>query len=150
MVSSWFADSKTRGAADRCPRQIVKENLSPYFGVFGIFEGTLSRRQTGAGRPAGGGSNCPSAPVDPNPLSASRESRPRGRLFAAKLPVIVHYLPHQMLNHLLPDDAILLARQFCDCLRDRVDDFVGFTRIDLSEPAVASAKKSSISSTIWQ
>jgi hypothetical protein len=25
----------------------------------------------------------------------------------------VHYLPHQLLNHLLADDAALLARQFC-------------------------------------
>ena len=35
----WFADSKTRGAADWCRRQIVKENLSPHFEVLGIFEG---------------------------------------------------------------------------------------------------------------
>ena len=28
----WFDDSKTRGAAERCRCQIVKENLSPYFG----------------------------------------------------------------------------------------------------------------------
>jgi hypothetical protein len=27
-------------------------------------------------------------------------------------------LAHQLLNHLLVDDAILLARQFCDRLRD--------------------------------
>ena len=43
------------------------------------------------------------------------------RLFPAKLPVIVHYLLHQLLDDLMADDAILLARQFCDCLRDRVD-----------------------------
>ena len=30
----------------------------------------------------------------------------------------------------LADDAILLARQFCDCLRDRVDDFIRFISID--------------------
>jgi hypothetical protein len=42
----------------------------------------------------------------------------------------VHYLPHQLLDHLLADDAILLARQFCDCLRDRVDDFICFIGID--------------------
>ena len=53
-----------------------------------------------------------------------------GRLFTAKLAVIVHYLPHQLLDHLLADDAILLARQFCDCLRDRVDDFICFIGID--------------------
>ena len=60
-----------------------------------------------------------------------------GRLFTAKLGVVVHYLPHQLFDHLLADDAILLARQFCDCLRDRVDDFICFIGIDLSlsEPA---------------
>ena len=47
-------------------------------------------------------------------------------VFSAKLPVIVHYLPHQILNHLLSDDAILLARQFCDCHRDRINDVIGF------------------------
>jgi hypothetical protein len=42
-------------------------------------------------------------------------------------------------------DAILLARQFCDCLRDRINYFICFSGIDLAEPAVGySAKKSSI------
>jgi len=35
---------------------------------------------------------------------------PRGRLLPAKLAVLVHNLAHQLLNHLLPDDAVLLAR----------------------------------------
>ena len=48
----------------------------------------------------------------------------------AKLGVVVHYPPHQMLNHLLADDAILLACQFCDCLRDRINDFICFRYID--------------------
>ena len=39
-------------------------------------------------------------------------------------------LPHQLLNHLLANDAILLARQFCDCLRDRINDFTCFRGID--------------------
>ena len=65
-MSFWFDDSKTRGAADRCHRQTVKENLRPHFGVFGIFEGTLSRHPSPPGLSSmGGGSNCPSAPVDP-------------------------------------------------------------------------------------
>ena len=42
----------------------------------------------------------------------------------------MHYLPHQMLDHLLPDEPILLACQFSDCLRNSVDDFVGFTGIN--------------------
>jgi hypothetical protein len=42
----------------------------------------------------------------------------------------VHYLLHQLLDHLLADDAILLARQFCDCLGDCVDNFVRFSGID--------------------
>jgi hypothetical protein len=46
-----------------------------------------------------------------------------------KFGVVVHYLLHQMLNHLLLDDAALLARQFCDCLRNCVDDSqLGFLR----------------------
>jgi hypothetical protein len=40
---------------------------------------------------------------------------------------VVHYLLHQMLNHLLPDEAILLARQLCDCLRDRINDVICFS-----------------------
>ena len=52
----------------------------------------------------------------------------RGRLFTAKLTVVVHYLAHQLLNQ----DPILLAGQFCDCLRDRVDDFVRFVGIDFA------------------
>ena len=55
-----------------------------------------------------------------------------GRLFTAKLGVVVHYLSHQLLDHLLADDAILLARQFCDCLRDSVDDFICFSGIDFA------------------
>jgi hypothetical protein len=72
------------------------------------------------------------------------------RVFSTKLGVVVHYLPHQLLDHVLADEAILLARQFCDRLRDRVDHFIRF--IALSDAAVAgySAKKSSISSTIMQ
>ena len=42
----------------------------------------------------------------------------------------MHNLPHQLLDHLLADDPILLACQFCDCLRDRVDDFICFIGID--------------------
>ena len=52
------------------------------------------------------------------------------RFFTAKLGVVVHYLAHQLLDHLLADEAILLACQFCDCLRDRVDDFIRFSGID--------------------
>ena len=52
------------------------------------------------------------------------------RLFLAKLAVIVHYLLHQMLDHLLADEPILLACQFCDGLCDRVNDFVRFSGID--------------------
>jgi hypothetical protein len=37
-----------------------------------------------------------------------------------------HYLLHQFVNHLLADDPILLAREFCDRLRDRIYDFICF------------------------
>ena len=47
-----------------------------------------------------------------------------GRLFAAKLGVVIHNLAHQLLDHLLADEAILLARQFCDCLRGRIGAWV--------------------------
>ena len=53
-----------------------------------------------------------------------------GGVFAPKLRVVVRNLAHQLFNHLLPDDAILLARQFCDCLRDRVNYFICFSGID--------------------
>jgi hypothetical protein len=34
-----WTTAKRAGAADWCHRQEVKQNLSPHFGVFGIFEG---------------------------------------------------------------------------------------------------------------
>ena len=68
-------------------------------------------------------------PVDPSRRQgASRESRRQGRLFTTKFSVVVRNLAHQLLDHLLPDDAILLAGQFCD--RDRVDHFICFIGID--------------------
>jgi hypothetical protein len=39
-------------------------------------------------------------------------------------------LAHQVFDQLPPDGAILLARQFCDCLRDRINDFICFRGID--------------------
>ena len=53
-----------------------------------------------------------------------------GRLFAAKLSVVLHNLVHQLFDHLLADEAILLACQFSDRLRDRVKDFICFSGID--------------------
>ena len=35
------------------------------------------------------------------------------RVFAAKLAVVVHYLLHQLLDHLLADQAILRQRRHC-------------------------------------
>jgi hypothetical protein len=43
VVSHWFDYSKTRGAAERCHRKTLKENLSPDFGVAGIFDGPSLR-----------------------------------------------------------------------------------------------------------
>ena len=80
----------------------------------------------------GVGSNWSRAPVDPKPSVLHVRADCGGRLFTAKLGVVVHYLPHQLLDELLPDDAILLARQFCDCLRDRINDFIGFVGIDFA------------------
>jgi hypothetical protein len=50
--------------------------------------------------------------------------------FTAKLGFVIHNLAHQLLDHLLADEAILLARQFSDRLRDRVNDFICFRGID--------------------
>jgi hypothetical protein len=52
------------------------------------------------------------------------------RVFPAKLAVVVHYLAHQLLDHLLPDHAILTAGQLSRRLRDRVNDFIRFCGID--------------------
>jgi hypothetical protein len=92
------------------------------------------------------------APVDQRPSVLRVRADYGGRHFTAKLRVVVHYLLHQLLNHLLADDAILLARQFCDCLRDRAITSSASLVSTLSDPAVAgySAKKSSITSTIMQ
>jgi hypothetical protein len=54
----------------------------------------------------------------------------------AKLVVVVHYLPHQFLNHLLAYEAIVLACQFSDRLRDRVNDFICY---DYRRNCVATA-----------
>jgi hypothetical protein len=37
---------------------------------------------------------------------------------------------HQVFDQLLSDRAILLTRQFRDCLCDRVDDFICFLVVD--------------------
>jgi hypothetical protein len=44
----------------------------------------------------------------------------------------MHYPSHQLLDHLLADDAILLACHSCDRLRDRVDDFICFLGVDFA------------------
>ena len=63
----------------------------------------------------GVGSNWTCAQVDSEPTSMLRvRADCGGRLFPAKLTVVVHYLLHQLFDHLLADDAILLACQFCD------------------------------------
>ena len=64
-----------------------------------------------------------------------------GRLFTAKLAVVVHYPTRQVFDQLLADHAILLACHFCDCLRDSVDDFICFSlslRIARPPPGLSS------------
>ena len=78
----------------------------------------------------GGGSNWTPCSTRPEPPSVLRvRAGCGGHLFTAKLAVVVHYLSHQLLDHLLTDDPILLARQFCDCLRDRINNFICFRGI---------------------
>ena len=55
-----------------------------------------------------------------------------GRLFATKLGVVVHDLAHQVFDHLLADEPILLARQFCNGLCDGVDHFICFIGVDFA------------------
>jgi hypothetical protein len=62
-------------------------------------------------------------------VSASRESRLRRSPLHGETRRR-HNLAHQLLNQLLANDAILLARQFCDCVRDRINDFICFRGID--------------------
>ena len=66
-------------------------------------------------------------------------------LHPAKLGIVIHNLAHQLLDHLLADEAILLARQFCDGLCDRVDDFIVAPRCrfypgPLSQPQARTEK----------
>ena len=50
--------------------------------------------------------------------------------FPAKLGIITDDCMHQVFDQLLSDRAILLTRQFRDCLCDRVDDFICFLVVD--------------------
>jgi hypothetical protein len=53
-----------------------------------------------------------------------------GGVFTTKFRIVLHDLTHQMFDHLLADDAILLARQFRDRLGKGVDRFICFSGID--------------------
>ena len=101
---------------------------------------TRRTRRAGLRAPRGGwpihdgvGSNWSPCSTRPEPSSVHRvRTGCGGRLFTAKLTVVVHDLAHQLLNHLLADDAILLACHFCECLSDSVDDFICFSGIDFA------------------
>ena len=72
----------------------------------------------------GVGSNWSCAQVELEPPSVPRARADcEGRLFAAKV-AVVRDLAH----------AILLACQFCDCLRDRINYFICFRGIDFVRP----------------
>ena len=72
-----------------------------------------------------------------------------GRLFTAKLSVVLDNLMHQLFDHLLADEAILLACQFSDRLRDSVDDFICFSpageTVSRSAPGAHAAARSCFS-----
>ena len=73
----------------------------------------------------GGGVKLDKCPIGANRCSVLRvRADCGGRPFTAKLGIVVHNLAHQLLNQLLANDAILLARQFCDGLCDRVGDLI--------------------------
>ena len=76
----------------------------------------------------GGGVELAIVLGEPEPPSVLRvRADCGGRLFPVKFAVAVHYLAHQLLDHLLPDHAILTARQFSDRLGDRVNYFICFS-----------------------
>ena len=55
MGSFWFDDSKTPRARASATAKLLMKNLSPYFGVFGIFErGPLQRLNDPPACPAWG------------------------------------------------------------------------------------------------
>ena len=116
------------GLARSCTETDVLAATSCFFGL-GLR--MLHRRMTPRPVQHGGGvelAPCSSRSEPPSVLHPRADCG--GRLFAAKLGVVVHYLSHQLLDHLLADEPILLARQFCDCLCDRVNDFICFGGID--------------------
>ena len=55
----------------------------------------------------GGGSKWSGAPLDPNLSVLRARADCGGRLFTAKLSVVVHDLAHQLLNQLLANGAVL-------------------------------------------
>ena len=79
----------------------------------------------------GGGVKLARCPVVANCCSVLRvRADCVGRLFTTKFRIVLHDLTHQMLDHLLADEPILLACQFGDCLCDRFNDFIRFSGID--------------------
>ena len=72
----------------------------------------------------------PRAPVDPKQSVLRVRADCGGHHFTTKFAIVADYLPHQLLDHLLADDPILLACQFCDGLCDRVDHFIRFIGIN--------------------
>ena len=107
-VSFWFADCKNARGGGRVPPSIPKRVLKiQKLGPYNAGKGLYSLPREGGRSSVGVGSNCTRAPFDPNPSVLRVRADCGGRLFPAKFGVVVHYLPHQLLNHLLPDDATI-------------------------------------------
>ena len=83
LVSAWLADIKTRGTVERCHRQTPKKTLR------------LPKPE-----PRNRRKDLLHAQMTPRPV-------------AAKLVVVVHDLPHQLLDHLLADEPICWLVHLC-------------------------------------
>ncbi len=107
----------------------TEEKLSPYFGAFGIFEGAPSRSPMPPGLFSTGGRV--ELPKRSSRLECPSVRRMRadcgGPLLPAKLRIVMLYPLHQLLDHSLAYEPVLLAGQFRNGLGDGVDDFVGFS-----------------------
>ena len=125
LLVSFGSTTANAQVADRCcpqtPKRVLKiQNLSP------VTQGRIFiRSREGVADPAwAGGRNGPRAPGRPEPPSVHRvRTGCGGRLFTAKLGIIVHDCMHQGFDQLLADQATLMAAPAlwdgCNGLRTR-------------------------------
>ena len=101
--SPWFDDSKTHGRRTGAALKALAELKRPFWGLRYFLGGPLHRQMTTRPVQAWGGVEL--TPELPSVHGVRADCG--GRLFTAKLRVVVHYLPHQLLDHLLANGAVL-------------------------------------------